>query len=819
MLRNYLKIAYRNLLKNKVFSLINILGLAIGMTACLLILQYVRFEMSYDDFHENADNIYRVSMDRYVHGEFKFKSAKTYPAIAPRLKEDFPEVVDFIRLMPDHGILADEFRDQRFYEDKIFLADASFFEVFSYQLRKGNPAHVLQAPNTLALSATTARKYFGDEEAVGKTLSFYKDDGTQEIYKVTGVFEDVPPNSHLRFDILMAYNTLQQRYGGNHPDWKPSEDSWEVDEYYTYVLLGNNALPGNLEEKLPDFFTRYKGDLFEARNVQEVLHLQPLRDIHLYSDLQSEIGVTGNFRFVYYLEIVAIFIIFIAWINYVNLTTAKAIERAKEVGIRKVLGSQRSQLVQQFLFESVLVNAMALGAALTLYQLLSPFFQTFSGAALPVTFFEKLISAGMLIGLSLTGIILSSFYPALVLSGFKPMMVLKGKITAQKQGIHLRKGLVIFQFVTAMLMMAGLLTMREQISFMKNQDLGFDTEKMIIVKAAGYLKEGSEQAYESKAVAFKEQLLQYPQIKNITESGFIPGQEIAWRQGLVRRIASEPGAINTYHIFAVDERFFTTYNMEAVAGKVFAEAFTPTDAVIINEAAARQLGFDKAQEAVGEEIYVALDGQDKGRIVGVVKNYHHLSLKNDFQPQIFFYRPATWSYFSVKVAGEHLPEEINILRKEFAAAFPDNPFEYFFLDQFFDAQYKADQRFGDVFGVFTLLSMLIACLGLFGLASYTTVQRTKEIGIRKVLGASVSSILALLSRDFVKLVIMASLIALPLTYFIMQAWLENYAFRIDIGWWLLAAPMGGVILIALLTICFQTIKAALANPVKSLRYE
>ncbi len=757
-------------------------------------------------------------MDRYVDGEFKFSSAKTYPAIAPRLQQDFPEVADYVRLMPDHGILAAESSDQRHYEDDFFLADASFFKVFSYRLHKGNPETVLQDPNSIVLSISTARKYFGDQEPMGNLLNLYKDDGTQEIYKVTGVVEDVPPNSHLYFDFLLSYNILQQRYGRNDPDWRPSEDSWEVDEYYTYVLLDKNVLPNNLEEKLPDFFNRYKGELFQARNVKEVLHLQPIQDIHLYSDLQSELGVTGNFRFVYYLGMVAIFIIVIAWINYINITTAKATDRAKEVGIRKVFGSQRSQLINQFLFESTIVNALALGLAFVLYQILSPFFQTFTGAILP-GFFENIIVVGVLLVLSFICIALSSFYPALVLSGFKPITMLKGKITAQNGGINLRKGLVIFQFVTAMLLISGLLTMRAQIHYMKTQNLGFDTENMVILKAASYLKECSEEAYNSRAAFFKEQLLQHPQIKNVTESGFIPGQEIVWRQGLVRRVLSEPSDINTYHIFAVDERFFTTYGMETVAGSVFSETFAPIDAVIINEAAAHKLGFAEPEEAIGEEIYIEMDGRDKGRIAGVIKNYHHLSLKSDFQPQILFYRPATWSYFSVRVAGKNVPEEINTIRKEFAAAFPDNPFDYFFLDQFFEAQYQADQRFGDLFEIFTLLSILIACLGLFGLAFHTTVQRTKEIGIRKVLGASVSNILTLLTQDFVKLVIISSLIALPLTYFIIKAWLKNYAFGIDMGWWLFAAPLGGVILIVLLIVCFHSIKTALMNPVESLRSE
>ena len=819
MLKNYFKTAFRNLQKNKMFSLINVMGLAIGMTAFLIISGYVRFEIGYDSFHKNANNIYRVTMDRYVDNEFKFKSAKTYPAIAPRLINDFPGILEHVRLLPDHGILAEEDTGQRYYEDKLFFADASFFQVFSFKLIKGDAKNILLAPNTIALSASTAIKYFGNTEAVGKILNFYKDDGTHEIYKVTGIFEDVPPNSHLQFDILMSYSTLQKRYKSNNPGWKPSEDSWEVDEYYTYVLLDGNLRHTSLEEMLPAFFIRYKGELFNARNVREVLHLQPLLDIHLYSDLQSEIAITGNFRFVYYLIITAIFTMIIAWINYINLTTAKATERAREVGIRKAMGSQRSQLVSQFVVESILVNVLALGITLTFYYLLSPFLQVLPVPIMPVPIFDSMVSFGLILSLSPVGIALSSFYPALVLSGFKPIAALKGKITPRKHGINLRQGLVIFQFATAILMISGLLTIHKQINFMKTQDLGFDTEKLVIVKAASYLKNSSEKAYETKAVTFKEQLLQHPQVINITESGFIPGQEIAWRQGLVRRAVSDSSAINTYHVFAVDERFFVTYNMKVITGRVFSETFTPDDGVIINEDAAYRLGFARVEDAIGEEIYIELDGKNKGQIIAVVNNYHHLSLKNDFQPQIFFYRAATWSYFTVKVAGKSLPEEINTIRKEFASAFPDNPFDYFFLDHYFDAQYIADQWFGKILGFFSLLAIIIATFGLFALSSYTTIQRTKEIGIRKVLGASVENIVTLLFKDFIKLMLIAGTLALPLTYWVIHQWLENYAFHIKITIWLLVTPVTFVLVLALAATGVQTIRAALRNPINSLRSE
>ncbi len=816
MIKNYFTIGWRNLLRNKGYSLINILGLAVGMAACLLIVQYVRFEKSYDDFHEQSDNIYRVTMNRYVNGNFKFNSAKTYPAIAPRLKEDFPEIVDYVRLLPDHGIVALEGTDHRHYEDKILLADASFFNVFSYKLLKGEAKNVLQAPNSIALSSSASTKYFGADEPIGKTLNFYKDDGTQETYKVTGIFEDAPTNSHFHFDMVVSYSTLLLRYGNNNPEWRPSEDSWQVDDYYTYVLLDKNALPAELEKKFPDFFSRYKGKLFEARNVREELYLQPIRKIHLYSDLQSEIGPTGNYKFIYCLSLIAGFIIVIAWINYVNLTTAKAADRAKEVGIRKAFGSQRKQLITQFMFESIITNTIALVLSLILYQVGLSFFQTFSGFVFTTTFSDGLFIALIL---SLSGIVLSSVYPALVLSGFKPIVALKGVIAIPSRGIDLRKSLVLFQFVTAILMITGLLTIRHQINFMKTQALGFDAEKLVIVRAAAYLKTGNEEAYERTSVAFKNNLLQHRPISNVTESGFVPGQEIAWRQGMVRRVVSEPSTVDTYHVFAVDERFFATYSIDVVAGKVFSDAFNPKNAIVVNETAAHRLGFLKAEDALGEEVYVDIDGSNKGRIVGVIKNYHHLSLKDNFQPQLFFHRAATWSYFTVKVAGEHLPEEINIIKKEFTAAFPDNPFDFVFMDQFFDAQYQIDQRFEKVFGLFSLLAIFISCLGLFGLSSYTIIQRTKEIGIRKVLGASIGNIISLLSKDSIKLVLIAGVITLPVAYFSVGYWLNNYAFRIEITWWLLTVPIVLALLLAFATVIIQTIKTALASSINNLRSE
>ena len=677
----------------------------------------------------------------------------------------------------------------------------------------------MEAPNTIVLSHSTAMKYFGDEDAVGKTLNFYKDDGTHEIYKVAGVFEDIPINSHLNCDALISYSTLQQRYAGNNSNGRPSEDSWEVDDYYTYILLERNVVLADLEKKLPEFFSRYKGELFKARDVREELRLQPLREIHLYSDLQSEIGITGNYRFVQYLELVAAFIIIIAWINYVNLTTAKASERAKEVGVRKVFGSQRTQLVVQFLFESVLTNTMALLLALILYESTIPFFQILSGSVLPTTIFESVFVLALVLGLSVSGIVLSSFYPAVVLSRFKPILALKGRVTAQGHSFNLRKSLVLFQFIAAILMIAGVLTIRRQIIFMKGQNLGFDTERLVVVKPASYLQEGTEQIYDKRAVAFKNLLLLHPQIVNVTESGFVPGQKIVWRQGMVRRVIRKPSTANTYYVFAVDGRFFDTYGMEVIAGRVFSQGFIPSEAVVINEAAARQLGFTKAEDAIGEEIYVETDGNNKGRVSGVIRNYHHLSLSNDFQPQIFFYRAATWSYFTVKVAGQDLPDEINTIKKEFAKTFPDNPFEYFFLDQFFDAQYQADQRFEKVFGLFSLLAIFISCLGLFGLSAYTIVQRTKEITIHKVLGASVVNIITLLSKDLIKLVLFAGVLTLPITYIAASHWLDSYAFHIEITWWLLVTPVALGLLLTSVTICVQTFKAANANSSKSLRYE
>lgn len=819
MFQSYFKIGWRNLLKDKGYSMINILGLAIGMTACLFIVQYVRFEKSYDTFHKPSGDIYRVTMDRYVNGNFKFKSAKTYPAIAPRLKENFPEIVDYVRLLPDHGIVALEGTDQRHYEDKILLADASFFNIFSFHLLKGEPQDVLQAPNSIALSISTATKYFGDDEPIGKILNFYKDDGTQEAFKVTGIFEDPPTNSHFHFDLLVSYSTLLLRYSNNNPAWRPSEDSWQVDEYYTYVLVNKNAEPVSLEKKFPDFINRYKGELFETRNIREDLHLQPINKIHLYSDLQSEIGLTGNYRFVYYLQLLAGFIIIIAWINYVNLMTAKATERAKEVGVRKVLGSQRKQLVSQFFLESVLINAIALAMSLALYTLIAPFFQLFTGFDLPFVFSERVFTLGIFLALSLSGILLTSFYPAFVLSGFKPIMALKGRITTYHRGINLRKGLLVFQFITAILMITGLLIIRQQITYMKTQDLGFDAEKLVIIKAASYLKDGAVEVYEKKSAAFKDALLQHPQISNVTESGFVPGQEIVWRQGMVKRVVNESDAVDTYHVFAVDERFFDTYAIGVVAGNVFSQTFKPTDAVVINEAAAYRLGFSKAADAIGEEIYVDIDGHHKGRILGVVKNYHHLSLQNDFQPQIFFYRAATWSFFTVRVAGENLPEELEIIKKEFASVFSDNPFDYFFLDQFFEAQYQTDQRFEKIFGLFSVLAIFVSCLGLVGLSSYTIIQRTKEIGIHKVLGASARNIMMLLSNDIIRLVLIAGALTLPLSYLAASNWLDNYAFHIEISWWLMMAPVVLALLLALTTISFQTIKAAMANPVNSLKSE
>jgi putative ABC transport system permease protein len=805
MIKNYLKIAWRNILRQKGYSGINIVGLAIGIAACLLILQYVSFELSYENFQTNKDRIYRVQQDRFDNGKLSTQWAAGAYAVGNSFKDAIPEIEDYVKLVQRDPAVT-EVNNQPVKIDKVFFATNSVFSVFTYPIILGDKEKALTEPFTVAISETTARILYGTTTVLGKKLTINR----RRYYKITAVYKDAPVNTQIRPDVLLSYPTFIKIVGPNNNP----ETAWEWDGCLTYLLLRKGADPKVVEKKFLPIVEKFTADEMKRFNSAVTYYLEPLTDIHLNSHYMNEPAPNGDGKTAYLLLGIAFFIAVIAWVNYINLATARAVNRAKEVGIRKTVGSQRKQLVIQFLSESALLNAFALVLALIIVVIAIPGFNKLSGQNLSFSLFSKTNFWLGLIGLFLIGVFFSGLYPAFVLSGFKPIEVLKGKLIATTKGALLRKGLVVFQFAASLFLLIGTLAVYQQIQYMRKQTLGINIDQTLVVRPPTVL---TDSVYMQNMTAFKEALSQQTDIKGVTISSSIPGQDVDWNAGGIKLVGTDESAQKQYRVIAMDYDYMKQYGIKMIAGRYFSKDYgTDDSAVIFNKRGFEQLGLNKPEDAVGKRI------DFWGRrytIVGVSENFHQKTLREAYEPLIFRLIPDVRGYLSVKTSAANAAGTIDLVKSSWNRFFPGNTFEYFFLDDHFAEQYKADQRFGQVFGLFTLLAILVACLGLFGLASFTTIQRTKEIGIRKVLGASVPGILKLLYREFALLLLIAFVIAVPLAWITIGKWLQGYAFRIDIQWYYFIIPFMSILLIALLTVSFQSIKAAIANPVKSLRTE
>jgi putative ABC transport system permease protein len=808
MFKNYLIITWRNLFRNKAYSAINIGGLTIGITACLLILQYVAFETSYENFHEKKDRVYRVKQERYNGGKLETEWAGGAFAVGNHFKEAIPEIEEYVKVMQSGDIIV-EVKDEILKIDEVFYATNSFFDVFSYALIAGDVASVLKEPGTAAISETMAIKIYGTKDIIGKTLPINGGNN----YRITGVFKDMPLNTQLQPNFLASYATFVDNVKTNSNGEQTPEDAWDWDGCLTYILLKEGASATQVEAKFPAVVTDNQSDFSKQSNSTAKYFLMPITDIHLNSNFMMEPGPTGDGKTVYLLLAIAFFIIIIAWVNYINLATARAIGRAKEVGVRKAIGSNRKQLITQFFFESALFNTLALFLALVLMAVMIPSFNQLSGQELSYTLFTKSSFWLGLLGLFVVGTFLSGAYPAFVLSRFKPVDVLKGKMVSTKQGAVLRKSLVVLQFAASLFLLIGTFTVYEQIQFMRKESLGLDIDKTLVIVPPIV----SDSTYASQMTAFKENLLKYPSIESVAAATTIPGQPVNWNAGGIKLVTQEPEQAKQYRVIGVDYDYVDQFGLELVAGRKFLESYgTDPEAVILNRAGITQLGFNKPEEAIGERIDF---WGNEYTIIGVSENFNQQSLRLPYEPLVMRLIPDLRGYFTIKQSSEDIAQTIAQVATEWNTFFPGNTYEYFFLDDHFNDQYKADQRFGKVFGLFTALAILVACLGLFGLASFTTLQRTKEIGIRKVLGSSVLEILKLLYKEFAFLLVIAFLIAIPIAWFTTSNWLQSYAFRINIHWSFFLLPFVAIMLIALVTVSFQTIKASLANPVDSLRTE
>ncbi|HEV8506812.1 MAG TPA: ABC transporter permease [Chitinophagaceae bacterium] len=818
MIKNYFKTAFRNMMKNKTFSLINIAGLSIGMAACLLILQYVSFQLSYDQFNANAGDLYRVYNDRYEHGKLIQHGTITYSGVSKAMHDDFPEVINHSRVEPWGGNII-TYKNNKIEQEVVFV-DNSFLHMFSYPLIAGDLKNALTEAHSLVLSETSAKKIFGIHDnnlsSVPGKLVIMGRDSTP--YKVTAICKDVPENSHLNFDILASYVTL---YTG--PDsWKQADYDFTDSDFWHYIQLKHGTDYKTFEAKLPAFSQRH----FQGSKVSgndEKFYLQPLLKAHLYSDFEYEIGRTDSGVVVWGLLIIAALIIVIAWVNYINLATSRATERAKEVGVRKVSGATKTQLVRQFLTESLIINIIALVVALIIVILVQSSFNSLIQHKLSLSYlFEKGLNGYSipiaLIASIIAGIFISGFYPAFVLSSFKPILVLKGKFTTSTKGIILRKALVVGQFAITVILIIGSFVVYRQIRYVNHQNLGFNLSQMMLVRPPELT--GWDSTFIDKENTFTEELKRIPGVQGAATSWNLVGGETG-RSFSVRRIDQDSTTHLTMRHTAFSLGYLDVYQMKVIAGRDFSNTdfnpnFGKVHNLLINQNAVKFLGYTSPQDAIGKTI---LRYGKKWDIIGVINDYHQKSLRYPIEPTMIFPAYGTNSYISVKVKPNDLPATIAAIKKKYDAFFPGNLFDYSFADDRFNAQYRNDKLFGKVFGLFSGFAIFIACLGLLGLSLFATIQRTKEIGVRKVLGASVSNILVLLSKDFIKLVLIASVIAFPVSWWIMHKWLQDFAYRINISWWIFLGAGLLSIVIALGTISFQAIRAAIANPVKSLRTE
>lgn len=796
MLTNYLRIALRNLLRHKAFSFINLIGLAIGLTCCLLIARYVQHELSYDNFHAKADRIVRVTMEYGGNGQ-SGKVAVTGTKVAPAFGRAFPEVENGVRMIRRSVVV--RYGEKLFEEPNFYYADSAFFPIFSFQLLEGNSATALKAPNQVVLTANTARKYFGSETPVGKTLRI----GDTKDYLVTGVAADVPTNSQIRFDFVASFSSL---------DASKTEEWWSAN-YITYLLLRNKEAIAPLQTKIPGYMRIQSKELGITGSDYLTYHLEPLRSVHLGSEL-SGFEPNNNMKYIYIFSAVALLILVIACVNYTNLTTARATDRAKEVGMRKVMGAVRGQLFWQFMGESVIVTGIALVLSLGLMYLMLPAFNELAGKKLAFTVFGD---ASFLAGLIVIGLVVSLFagsYPALALANFQPIKVLKGSFKTSGSGIWLRKSLMVFQFVISTFLIISTLIIRQQLQFIQNTQLGYDKDHVVVLPA------------DSKIVnnfsAIKSELKRHANVREVTMAYETPTQIDGGYS--IHREGAPDDQNEMVKAIPVEQDFIKTMGMQLVAGTDLTEEDVKrTDkpeaeaeyAFILNEAAAKKLGW-KPEEAIGQK--VSMSGR-RGPVKAVVKDFHFASLHEAIGPLVIFPEKLYGGNMMVKLSGNDLPSTLRFMESKWKTLAPHRPFEYQFLDEEFADMYSTEQRVGQLFSTFAFLAIFLACLGLFGLAAFTTVQRTKEIGIRKVLGATVTSIVALLSKDFLQLVLLANVLAWPLAWYAMHRWLEDFVYRINIGWWIFGIAALAVLLITLLTVSYQAIKAALANPVKSLRTE
>ena len=810
MVKNYVKTTFRTLDKNRVYSALNIMGLALGLAACLFIIQYVDYEYSYDKFHSRHQDLYRVKYMVYRSGDLDIDCAAAVPRVGPFMKEKMPEVEEFARAFPMESIF--ESNNTQYREPRVQIADPSFLHIFDYPLLYGDRETALKEPNQVVITESTAKKYFGRIDVLGETLEMVS--WPRGNFQVVGVTRDVPENSHLKYNVLLSYETLNNQTR-NDDGLASSETSWGWYDFNTYVLLREGADPAAFDARFEEVLYEERGEDFEKYDFRAAFPLQPVTDIHLYSNLlqESEPEEQGDGDTVFFLSMIAAFILIIAWINYINLSTAKSVERAKEVGVRKSMGAYQKQLVGQFLVEAFVLNLLALAIALVVVIGFTPMFSQLADAPLSRTFFLRPEFWAVVSGILVVGSLLSGLYPAFILSSFRPIQVLKGKMTANKSGILLRRALVVFQFAASITLIAGTIIVYQQLNHMKNLDMGFDMTDTLVIQGP---PSANDSTFTTRLQSFKTTLQGKSVVNKLTGSSNVPGEEIFWTRGM-RKQEDTPDKNFIVYLAGVDYDYFSTYDIEILAGRNYDRSLsTDTGNILINFAAMQSLKIATPEEAIGTKVTVSGDIRT---IIGVVDSYTQLSLKNKVNPIVFPLIEDASGFITVKLGSSNYQQAFEEVKASFDQFFPGAPFDTFFLDEYFNRHYANERNFSRTFTLFALFAILVACLGLFGLTSFSTLQRTKEIGIRKVLGAEVSQIVMILSREFLILVVIANVISWPVIYLIMNGWLDNFTSRISIGLsvFLIAALL--VVLVAVIAVGYKTLSTAKTNPVKALRYE
>jgi putative ABC transport system permease protein len=807
MIKNYFKIAWRNLLKNKGFSAINIFGLAVGIACCLLITLYVTDELSYDRYHENKDRIYRLNFN-VKFGGTEQAFAQTPDILGPTLQKDYPQVENFVRFYDRGPFLIKKYGTlDNIREEKILFADSSVFDVFTFPLVTGNPSTALTAPNTIVISESAAKRHFANQNPVGQVLNL----DNQKDYTVTAVMKDMPENSHFRSDFFISMKSLDYTWG-----------DFFSNNHNTYILLKKGADPKAFAGYFNQIIQKYVGpqmvkvmgstmDEFTKSGSYYKFDMIPLTDIHLKSKYINELGTNGDIQYVYIFSIVALFVLLIACINFMNLSTARSSKRAKEVGVRKVLGSERLQLMFQFFSECVLLSFLALLAALVLVSLLLPFFNSLSGKAIHLNdlagfkFLSFIVILPLLVGM------LAGSYPAIFLSSFQPIKVLKGRLN--RKGGSLRNGLVVFQFTTCIILIVATVIVYRQVNYIQHKNLGFNKDQVLVINDA--------YALDKQARFFTDEVKKIKGVESGTLSGYLPTPSNRSDGAMFPE-----GELNMNKGVAmgrwdVDYDYIKTLGMQIVKGRNFSKDFgTDSSAVIMNETAAKLFGY---ADPIDKTIMSLVDNQSnktyKYKVIGVVKDFHFESLRSNIGALCLFLNLSRGNVSFRLNTESDIASTIKRIEAKWKELAPGQPFTYTFMDESFNSVYKGEQRIGKISLAFAFLTILVACLGLLGLVTFIAEQRIKEIGIRKVLGAGVAGIVQLLSKDFLKLVLVSIVIATPVAYYIMHKWLQDFSYRIKIEWWVFAAVGTGAVVIALLTVSYQTIKAAIANPVKSLKSE